>query len=496
MVQAQTTVQNTVQTTVQTTAQTTVQAGAEVQGPAAPGGEPDAFCRFGVDLWERLPVRSFDLAALRAGWYVDYYTPYVPGLPHPPALDYAPMLRITQVGTDGYRVNKSWATIDALLAANPGVMWLIGNEPDRRTVQDNVEPHVYAAAYHDLYAYLKQRDPTAQVLAGNIVQATPLRLQYLDMVLDAYRSRFGVPMPLDGWAIHAFLLNEKSCAVYPTDCWGADIPPGITATEGMTIGIKDTARVDLFTAQIERFRYWMAAHGYRDRPLYVTEFGVLLPPSYGYEPPVVNRFMTETFDYLLTARDAAVGYAPDDNRLVQRFAWYAVVEPKFNGGLFEGVNSTQPISPPYVLTALGTNYQAYTRDLTPTMEVRLLQPRFQPELALLQPSAGGADTGEFTATLAITIANAGNLVAPAEVRVAVYDGAPQGDRLLAPVQDVLLRGCGDHAALTFVWRSPADGARSGTVSVVASDASGDTTSMLPYFSPTYRLFLPKVTNDP
>jgi hypothetical protein len=262
------------------------------------------------------------------------------------------------------------------------------------------------------------------------------------------------------------------------------------------IETKDTARLDLFTAQIERFRQWMAARGYRDRPLYVTEFGVLLPSSYGYAPPVVNHFMTETFDYMLAARDAAAGYVPDGNRLVQRFAWYAVVEPKFNGGLFEGVNSSQPILPPYALTAIGANYQAYTQDLAPTVELHLLEPALQPEFALLLPAEQSESAGEFTATLAITIANAGNLAGAADIVAAVYDGEPQAGQSLAPAQRLLLHGCGDHAMLKFVWRSPASGARSGSVTVVASTGGEAATYTLPYFAPSHRLFLPAVENSP
>ena len=43
----------------------------------------------------------------------------------------------------------------------------------------------------------------------------------------------------------------------------------------------DEARSDLFTDQVGRFRRWMAARGYRDLPFYMTEVGVLMPPSLG-----------------------------------------------------------------------------------------------------------------------------------------------------------------------------------------------------------------------
>jgi hypothetical protein len=458
---------------------------------------PAPFCRFGVNLWERLPVRDFDLADLRAGWYVDYYAP---GPPHPPELEYAPVLMLAQVGADGYQVGKSWAAIDALIAANPGAFWLIGNEPDRRVMQNDMVPAAYAAAYHDLYGYLKQRDPNAQVLAGNIVQATPLRLQYLDLVLAAYRQRYGEPLPVDGWSIHNFILNERSCAVYPADCWGAEIPPGITATEGLVIGYGDTARIDLFTAQIERFRRWMAANGYRNRPLYVTEYGVLLPAGYGYGPEVVVRYMHQTFDYLLAARDPQLGYAPDDNRLVQRFSWFAVIEPRFNGGLFESIDSSHPISPPFTLSPIGLGYRDYTRSITPSTAIGIVAARLAPPHPLHAyppPDATGADaTGAITATLDLTVSNSGNLQAAAVATVTLYAGAPApGGAPLAPPQAVALGGCGQQAHLRFAWRSASGGPPEGFLTVLLATPQGTVTSTLPYFVQKAAVFVPFVANN-
>ena len=34
--------------------------------------------------------------------------------------------------------------------------------------------------------------------------------------------------------------------------------------------------------------------------------------------------MLATFDYMLTAKDSRLGYAADDNRLVQRWAWFSL----------------------------------------------------------------------------------------------------------------------------------------------------------------------------
>lgn len=121
----------------------------------------------------------------------------------------------------------------------------------------------------------------------------------------------------------------------------------------------DEARSDLFTDQVGRFRRWMAARGYRDLPFYMTEVGVLMPPSLGYSPEVVSRFIRAAFDYMLAAQDAQLGYPRDGNRLVQRFAWYATLTPNANGALFESLNSSTPISPPFGLGPIGLAYQGY-----------------------------------------------------------------------------------------------------------------------------------------
>lgn len=53
-------------------------------------------------------------------------------------------ISMRQEGDDGYRLDRL-DKIDALLLANPGVIWLVGNEPDRVDVQDDMVPCAYAA---------------------------------------------------------------------------------------------------------------------------------------------------------------------------------------------------------------------------------------------------------------------------------------------------------------------------------------------------------------
>ncbi len=114
----------------------------------------------------------------------------------------------------------TWEEIGLAIEANPGSYWLVGNEPDVRW-QDNVTPQRYAEIYHEVYTFIKDRDPQAQVVIGGVTQPTPLRRAYLDIVLDTYEENYGEKMPIDLWNVHAFTLREER------DSWGVDIPPGM-----------------------------------------------------------------------------------------------------------------------------------------------------------------------------------------------------------------------------------------------------------------------------
>jgi hypothetical protein len=321
-------------------------------------GQPPV-CRLGVNI-SLAPAAEFDLAKLHIGWYIDYKAHVT--APHPNGAAYTPVINLSQVGESGFTSSPSGDALDTAIADNRGADWIIGNEPDRRYYQNDMAPKAYANAYHYLYDYIKSKDPTARIFAGAIVQPTPLRLQYLNEVLTNYWEMFGESLPADGWAIHNFILNERSCGRYqdPAICWGADIPPGSNATDGLVITtdeLQKTADVAFFEAQVIRFRQWMADNGYRDRPLYVSEYGILMPESYGFPPSLVNSYMTKTFDFLLNTKDEKLGYAADDYRLVQRLAWYSTVDPSFNGSLYRSTTES-PLSPPFELTTIGENPQA------------------------------------------------------------------------------------------------------------------------------------------
>jgi len=259
------------------------------------------------------PISRYDVGPLRLGWYLDWSARSAPS--RPGGIAYAQMIRLA-----GGTLRPGVEEIAAIAQANPGSLWLVGNEPDVKW-QDNVEPATYARLYHDAYVAIKAADPTAQVAIGGVSQPTPLRLRYLDMVLSAYREQFGAEMEVDVWNVHGFVLQELRGS------WGVDIPPGMSDGQGMLYGIDDSGNLDIFRRQIVDFRRWMAQRGYQDRPLVVSEYGILMPADYGFPPERVAAFMRGTFDFFLTAADPALGYPADGYRLVQLWCWYSLDAP-------------------------------------------------------------------------------------------------------------------------------------------------------------------------
>ncbi|MEM7537950.1 MAG: hypothetical protein AAF639_37615 [Chloroflexota bacterium] len=211
---------------------------------------------------------------------------------------------------------------------NQGRIWLIGNEPDVRW-QDNTTPEAYVTAYHDAYHAIKQADPTAQVAIAGISQITPLRLAYLECIWQSYQATYGTTIPVDVWTMHAFVLPEISVDknTESEGAWGVGIPPGYAESDlvalGMQWNMEDHTDLRLVENQVRLMRWWMNAHGQREKPLYITEYGVLMPPSYGYTADVVSDFMVQSFDLFDQLRDPKLGYSADDHRLVQRWTWFS-----------------------------------------------------------------------------------------------------------------------------------------------------------------------------
>lgn len=392
-------------------------------------------CRFGVGGGG---LAGYKVNQLRIGWYLNWTA--TPNVARPGGIDYMPMVRLSQTGLSSYNYYPAQATILSEVAAHPGTTWIIGNEPDC-IWQDDLEPHVYAKAYHELYYLIKTADPTARIAAGSIVQPTPLRLQYLDMVLDAYQTEYGELLPADIWNTHAFILREEAGS------WGAGIPPGIDVTQGELYEIDDNDNIVIFRESLRTFRLWMKDNGYQDSALIITEFGVQMWPDY-ISLERVNAFMDATFDFLLSATDPNTGYPEDDYRLVQQWAWYSVSDDNYNGWLFDP--DTRQI------TVHGQNFAAYTDGVAAT--------------ANLRPVTLTATSG-LTTTLNVKVVNDGNIEVVGGWQVDVYDGNPaEGGVLLSSQIARSLDGCGAAAVLEVAWPGAAPGSHTLTVVVDPANA--------------------------
>lgn len=349
-----------------------------------------------------------DILSLKVGIYLDYTLCRQPERPN--GMEFVQMINIHQTLTcplyspsawdreacpyaepHGYTLHVSHEEIIAVAQANPGALWLIGNEVDRRdwpiwdysvdppqivgtSGQNEMLPELYAQAYHELYHLLKNADPTAQVANAGLIQATPLRLRYLSIVWDTYQQLYGESMPVDVWNVHNFILREVRGE------YGADFPPGLTGTlddgQYWQQNDRDThVNLSIFDQQIRAMRQWMKERNQQDKPLIVTEYGVLYEHEGMGVPSLVQGFMQDTFDYFLNTKDCALGYAADDCRLVQRWLWFSLEVQKNGlnpqGGLFSSDTLT--------ITQTGTIFRDFSERHTdelawppPVKEIRYL----------------------------------------------------------------------------------------------------------------------------
>ncbi len=303
--------------------------------------------RSGVGVAAISPL-AFDWPTPRPGWYLSwstnlgeigtpYASPDAPDMNSPEyeslGMEFVPMVRMKEG-----RLFLDDQRLTTLARHNPGRTWLIGNEPDVAW-QDDTTPEDYARAYHQAYSAIKSADPTAQIAVGGVSQITPLRLAYLDRIRAAYEEEFGQVMPVDIWNMHAFVLREER------DNWGVSIPPGFDSVEsGILWEVEDHDDLHLIENQVRLMRSWMAQIGESEKPLWITEYGILMPAEYGFPPETVDAFMTDTFDLFETLRDEQTGYPDDDHRLVQRWAWFSTYFRLYpTGNLFDSSGSPTPL---------------------------------------------------------------------------------------------------------------------------------------------------------
>jgi hypothetical protein len=380
---------------------------------------PNPRDRFGFDSTKDDPLTDYDVALLNAGWYSDWGASLNPA--HPDRLTYVQLLRFT-AGSDPHdpaqvTISPNRGTIAQIAAANPGSLWLMSNEPDSLYQGNPIYPDVYAHVYHELHHYIKTLDPTALIANGGIVQPTPCRMAYLDVVWDTYYQAFSETMPVDVWNIHAFTLRE----VYGPNEWGASTPPGVDPSCGIDYRMHDADDMDIFRENLIAFRQWMKDKGEQNKPLIISEYGILWPEYYPgtsillkdeegnvFSPTRVSHFMTQTFDLLLYDSFPDVGYPEDGYRLVQAWTWYSLSDTYYNGNLFNPGTGQ--------ITSMGQTYADYVATL-PDPPYTDAAVRLWLDAGPLEHLDPASPPGDLTATLPVAggIANLGK--APAQVPV-------------------------------------------------------------------------------
>ncbi|HIC89458.1 MAG TPA: hypothetical protein EYP04_08660 [Anaerolineae bacterium] len=273
--------------------------GALLATPPVPISRAQSFGpRFGINIAYGVGGKEA-LDAFGNIWYTDYSF-------SPPT--WAGHARLYMVRPGSARAN--WA---AVMRADRGAWWAVGNEPND-PYQDHQTPEAYAVFYHDFVLAARAVDPSVRLIPAGVANAD---WQWAEAFRQAHWERYGYWPVLDGWNIHNYLLEDD---VDPYD-------------------------VGEFQQRIVAFRDWMARIGDANKPLFLSEFGVL----YGngccgrpVDPPEWTvDFMQQTVQWLATTD------------YVQYWAWFASnTRGQYNGDLFDDEGR---------LTVYGRAYRALIR---------------------------------------------------------------------------------------------------------------------------------------
>ncbi len=416
-------------------------------------------CRLGVGLVKN-PLTTYAYKPLRLGWYVDWQAASTAPAAN---LEYYRTLRVHQNKLGGlylpsYTISPQLTMqpggLGPLVQANPGQVWLIGNEPDRPYSQDDVMPEMYAQIYHDAYHFIKGIDPTARVANGALVQPTPLRLQYLDKVLVAYQLQFDAAMPIDVFNMHAYMIDEAYRKA------GADVPPGSTVLTGTMFSEYDHLDATVFASLLTNMRQWMAARGYQQTPLVVSEYGALYPlwylDDFGLTQGDINQYLTDVNTWIDTARSTTYGYAPDDYRLVQRAAIYSLdddgtfSQPDPDEILYRWGSFLFHSTTPYTRTATGSHFATLAGQIAPRIDLR-------PYSGAITNRVVMTETGLTTVTLRVAIANSGNTAPLDQVTVRFTEILTATQQHVSDVSVAPFQGCGSLQSVNVEWTALSPG---------------------------------------
>ncbi len=400
------------------------------QAQALPAITDDTACRFGIT--SASGSAGYNIASLGVASYLDWGAVTNPSLPS--GVEY---IRVLRLRDDWYP--QTLASLPAWVQANPGGVWIVGDEPDTTfNNQDALLPEVYADRYYQLSQIIRRLDRTAQIGFGPIVQPTPIRIRYLQRAWDRLAADAGgyaaASSLVDFWAIHSFILNEATSL---SNYWGTSIPPGFEDdyADAFIIDLANhpeqlsyTYSIDIFQSRIIAFRAWLASIGERNKPLWITEYGSLMPPV---DPPGylvwkvsdadTATYMQQTFNFMLGASDPNTGMPADGDQLVQRWFWFSLNEHRY----LYGGTLYNPDYPAYgdPITLVGQDFIAY--------QASLPQPDLFPQTLTVSPVNYNSDQSLVNYRLSITVDN-NQFYDATCAQLSVYDGDPgSGGSLIA-----------------------------------------------------------------
>lgn len=463
-------------------------------------------CRYGVSD----TGHNQYFGTLEVGWAVDFVATRTQ--PYPNGADHVPIIRIKQdLDGEGNRLPSytiisppgGLSQLETLLLANPGELWLIGNEVDR-LYQDDLMPDMYAKAYHDLYTFIKSVDHTAQVAISGLVRVSPGRLQYLDLVIENYRTLYGTMIPVDVWNMHAYTLPERSfegeyaaggiaLGTDPAIALYAPFSPDLTLCQLDYVSCYlEMDSIPEFAKQVVDMRQWMKNNGEQNKPLIISEFSILAPYVIDSEdscfiadengvcfpPSRVISFMEATFEYLETAADPEIGYPLDNNRLVQSWLWFTshARHPDLVGSSSILVNiDGQSIS------EVGQAHAQWIRNQPRNIELLLL--------STSAPAVTIAPTQTVTVTLTAEVLNNGNTALGNDVPI-IFKNA-DGQTIGQTILNTPFAGCAlKSQTVTFAWPNLAPGVYHYTAHIGQSSSPNQIKSGVVFVNPVAQVYLP------
>jgi hypothetical protein len=303
-------------------------------------------------------ARRANLQRLGARWWSSFSDPLLAGTDRL-------RMRVVRLGGDGDPYPDGRLAEAARNA--PGAAWEIGNEPNVPG-QDFLPPPVYATRYWNAYHQIKQADPTAKVIAANILNwdytcsacgEFPNGQIWFQQFWDSYVAMYGAPPPADAWGIHVYIVSWDRLPMvnaplltgqvaryraYLDQKWQGTTPIWITEM-GVIWGYNGWTSIDLRTPTDAAFCDRATSPDCRIAPCRADTATCIGAKPSVYDTPALSTYMAEILDWLLANADAL---------RIQRWFWYIQAPvPEPYAATFGGVALMEDAGPMAKLTPFG-----------------------------------------------------------------------------------------------------------------------------------------------